>query len=198
MYYNSLKPEENTLNTLDVGKYLLVAWVAESEDYAALAERSFTIEVLEKIGLPWWGTTLIAVGALAVAAAIILILWKLKVFEILTDKISLAITTRATVDATIAAVRATKKAEEADAHKRKVEARERLEAAREANKNKTPEQRAEELAAKAEVTATKADKLHARASKMRERADKLAGKTEQNSDVTDNVTVNPDDTSTEE
>ena len=198
VYYNSLKPEENTLNTLDVGKYLLVAWVAESEDYAALAERSFTIEVLEKIGLPWWGTTLIAVGALAVAAAIILILWKLKVFEILTDKISLAITTRATVDATIAAVRATKKAEEADAHKRKVEARERLEAAREANKNKTPEQRAEELAAKAEVTATKADKLHARASKMRERADKLAGKTEQNSDVTDNVTVNPDDTSTEE
>lgn len=198
VYYNSTKPEENTLNTLDVGKYLLVAWVEESEDFAALAERSFTIEVLEKIGLPWWGTTLIAVGALAVAAAIILILWKLKVFEILTDKISLAITTRATVDATIAAVRATKKAEEAEAHKRKVEARERLEAAREANKNKTPEQRAEELAAKAEVTATKADKLHARASKMRERADKLAGKTEQTADVMDEVTENPDDTSTEE
>ena len=201
VYYNSTKPEENTLNTLDVGKYLLVAWVDESEDYAALAERSFTIEVLEKIGLPWWGTTLIAVGSLAVAAAIILILWKLKVFEILTDKISLAITTRATVDATIAAVRATKKAEEADAHKRKVEARERLEAAREANKNKTPEQRAEELAAKAEVTATKADKLQKRADKMKARADKLAGKTEQNSDVTENpdeAVDNPDDTSTEE
>lgn len=194
VYYNSTSPEDNTLNTLDVGKYLLVAWVAESEDYAALAERSFTIEVLEKIGLPWWGTLLVVVGALAVAAAIILILWKLKVFEILTDKISLAITTRATVDATIAAVRATKRTEEADAHKRKVEARERLEAAREANRNKTPEQRAEELAAKAEVTATKADKLAKRADKMRERADKLAGRTEQPDDVTDDAPGQVDET----
>ena len=172
---------------MKAGTYILKATVAGTDNYNGLSE-AFTIRILEKIGLPWWGTTLIAVGSLAVAAAIILILWKLKVFEILTDKISLAITTRATVDATIAAVRATKKADEADAHKRKVEARERLEAAREANRNKTPEQRAQELQEKAEVTATKADKMHARANKMRERADKLAGKTEQNSDVTD-----PDD-----
>lgn len=173
--------------SMKAGTYILKATVAGTDNYNGLSE-AFTIRILEKIGLPWWGTTLIAVGSLAVAAAIILILWKLKVFEILTDKISLAITTRATVDATIAAVRATKKADEADAHKRKVEARERLEAAREANRNKTPEQRAQELQEKAEVTATKADKMHARANKMRERADKLAGKTEQNSDVTD-----PDD-----
>lgn len=167
---------------MKAGTYILKATVAGNGNYNGLTE-SFTIRILDKIGLPWWGTTLIAVGALAVAAAIILVLWKLKVFEILTDKISLAITTRATVDATIAAVRANKVAEESKAHVNKVKARERLEAAREAERGKTPEQKAQELQAKAEVTATKADKMHAKANKLRERADKLAGKTEQ--DVTE-------------
>lgn len=183
--------------SMKAGTYILKATVAGNDSYSGLTQ-SFTIRILEKIGLPWWGTTLVVVGSLGLAAAIILILWKLKVFEILTDKISLAITTRATVDATIAAVRANKKAEEAEENARKAKARERLEAAREAYRNKTPEQRAEELAAKAEVTATKADRLHARANKMRERADRLAGKAEQSDDAQDSANEQIDDTSSED
>lgn len=174
-------------SAMKAGEYFLKATVNGTDNYNGLSE-SFTIRIMERLGMPWWGTMLIVLGALAVAEAIILILWKLKVF-----KISLAITTRATVDATVAAVRAAKTAEEAQAHANKVKARERLEAAREAERNKTPEQKAQELAAKAEVTATKADKMHARASKLRERADKLAVKAEQ-----EKAAEQSDDGSTEE
>lgn len=190
-YEGALGTEEliKVLSELKVGTYQLTAKVTGNFDYSDLVSDSILFNVFEQPGLPWWATLIAVVGALGLAAAVLFILWKLKVFEILTDKISLAITTRATVDATIAAVRATKKAEEADAHKRKVEARERLEAAREAHRNKTPEQKAQELQAKAEATATQADKLHARAAKMRERADKLTGNAEEAVEQTDDAST---------
>lgn len=178
---NATADLNSILSGLKVGTYILTASVAGTDNIYDLSD-FIIFQVFPPEGLPWWGTLSITAGALALAAVIILILWKAKVFEILTDKISLAITTRATVDATIAAVRATKKAEEADAHKRKVEARERLQASREAERNKSPEQKAQELQAKAEATATQADKLRARADKMREQADKLADNAEQVTD----------------
>ena len=180
VYYDSRKPSENTLNDMEVGKYLLKAWVEESENFAALAERTFTIEVFEKVGLPWWATTLIAVGALMVAAIIILILWKKGVFQILTGKIVLAIRTRATIDATIAAVRAAKRSEQAKKSVAEAEARDAAEAraqarkeAAEAERQKPIEERAAVLESKAQETSERADRMKARADKMKARVERM-------------------------
>ncbi|MDE7164250.1 MAG: hypothetical protein K2O04_02350 [Clostridiales bacterium] len=177
-YYNSVTGL-NKLNDCEVGKYLLKAWVDETDDFAALAERSFTIEVFEKAGMPWWGTLLITLGALLIAALIIFILWKKGVFQILTGKIVLAIRTKASVDATIAAVRASKKAEES---KKSVEAAKRREAleerkAKAAEERALPaEQRAAALEEKAKKAVERADKMRARAEAMQLRAERLKEK----------------------
>lgn len=174
-YYNSVTGVNN-LAEAPVGKYLLIAWVDASDNFEALAERTFTIEVLETIGLPWWGTLLIVIGVLVVVAIVLFVLWKKGVFQILTGKLVLAIRTAATVDATIAAVRASKKADEAKAAIAAAKAKERASErrAKAAAERALPvEERAAALEAKAQVAAAKADKMRARAEAMQARADRM-------------------------
>lgn len=184
-YYNSVTGV-NKLNDCEVGKYLLKAWVDETEDFAALAERTFTIEVLEKIGLPWWGTLLITLGALLVAAAIILILWKKGVFQILTQKIVVAIRTRASVEATIASVRTAKKMEEGKQSVAEAKRRERIEEMRRKAAEARalpPEERAAQLEERAKAEAEKAEKSRKRSEQMQARAARLRGRpTEQSAE----------------
>ena len=177
-YYNSVTGV-NKLNDCPVGKYLLKAWVDETEDFAALAERTFTIEVFEKAGLPWWATLVITLGALGIAALIIFILWKKGVFQILTEKITVAIRTKASVDATIAAVRAAKREEEAKKTVAAAEAKERAEARRaaaQAEREKPAEERAAALEAKAKAQAERAEKMRLRAEAMQARAARVREK----------------------
>lgn len=179
-YYNSVTGA-NRLNECEVGKYLLKAWVDETEDYAALAERTFTIEVLEKVGMPWWATLLIVVGALAAAALIIFILWKKGVFQILTEKIVVAIRTRASVDATIASVRAARKAEEGKQSVADAKRRERIEQMRQkaaAQRALPPEEKAKQLEEKANADEERAEKLRARSELKRQKAAKMRGERE--------------------
>lgn len=182
-YYNSVTGVNN-LAEAPVGKYLLIAWVDASDNFEALAERTFAIEVLETIGMPWWGTLLIVIGALAIVAIVLFVLWKKGVFQILTGKIVLAIRTQATVDATIAAVRASKKADEAKAAVAAAKAKERAserKAQAAAERALPVEERAAALEAKAQAAAAKADKMRARAEAMQARADRM--KEEANGDA---------------
>ena len=178
-YYNSATGL-NKLNECEVGKYLLKAWVEESENYAGLAERTFTIEVLEKVGLPWWATLLITLGALLLAALIIFILWKKGVFQILTEKIVVAIRTKASVDATIASVRAAKKMEEGKQSVADAKRRERIAQMRErvkAQRAMPPEERAAMLEERAKAHAERAEKNLARSEAIKAQAAKLRGET---------------------
>lgn len=175
-YYNSTTGL-NKLNDCEVGKYLLKAWVEESENFYGI-ERTFTIEVLEKIGLPWWATLLITVGALLLAALIIFILWKKGVFQILTEKIVVAIRTRASVDATIASVRAAKRMEEGKQSVADAKRRERIAQMREkmkAQRALPPEERAALLEEKAKTHAARAEKNLARSEAIKAQAAKLRG-----------------------
>lgn len=176
-YYNSVSGL-NKLKDTKAGKYLLTAWVDETENYDELARRTFTIEVLEKVGLPWWATLSITLGALLAAALVIFLLWKNGVFGILTGKIAVAIRTRATVEATIAAVRAAKMEEEGKKSvakaKRKDAARARAKARAE-EMAKPADERAAALEAKAMAEAAKAEKIRERAEKLQEEAAKVRG-----------------------
>ena len=176
-YYNSVTGLDN-LNELKVGKYLLKAWVEESDDYAELAERTFTIEVFKKVGLPWWATLAITVGALGIAALIIFILWKTGVFQIVTEKIVVALRTRASVEATIASVRAAKRMEEGKKSVAEAKRKERLEQMRQKAqeiREMSPEDRAAYFEAKAQVDAERAEKMRARSEAALARAAKARG-----------------------
>lgn len=160
---------------MKAGTYILKATVAGNDNYSGLSE-AFTIRILEKVGLPWWATLLITLGALLVAAAIVLILWKKGVFQILTEKIVVAIRTRASVDATIAAVRAAKREDDAKKSVAAAEAKERAEArkaAAKAEKEKPAEERAAAMEAKARAQAERAEKMRLRAEALQARAARL-------------------------
>lgn len=175
VYFDSEK-KINKLNECEVGRYLVTAWVNETDDFAELAPRTFTIEVFEKAGWPWWVTLVVTLGALGLAALIIFILWKKGVFQILTEKIAVAIRTRASIDATIAAVRAAKREDEAKKSVKAAEAKERAEARRLAalaEREKPAEERAAAIEAKAKLQAERAEKLRLRAERMQERAEKV-------------------------
>ena len=115
-YYNSKTAKDSkdysALNKMPVGSYLLVAWVEGDTDFSALLDRTFAIHVFEQPGLPWWAILLIAVGTVGLAALVVFVLWKQGVFQVVTDKILIALRTRVTVEATIASVRAAKMMEE--------------------------------------------------------------------------------------
>lgn len=172
----------NKLADLKAGIYNFSARVAGDDNYNVLSYSKF-IRVLEKQGLPWWGTLCIALGALLVAALIILILYKKGVFRLLTDKIVLSIRTKATIDATIAAVRANKVAEQSRASRAEAEARDRAaeqaaarkQAAAEA-RNLSPEEKAAALEAKAQATADKAEAMRQKAEAMQARVDDMRSK----------------------
>ena len=129
-YYNTADANADlvsVLNSLDVGKYLLVAWVDGDANYYGLLDRTFTIQIFEKPGLPWWAVLLIVAGSLGLAALILFILWKKGVFQLLTRRIFVAIRTSASVEATIASIRAAKMMEEGRKSVEEAKQREMLE-----------------------------------------------------------------------
>ena len=94
-----------------VGYYTLKATVAATDDFSGV-ERTFTFNVFAQ-GLPWWAIVIIVVGALGITALVFFILHQKGVLQMLTEKVIVAMRTKMTVDATIAAVRANKVAEAA-------------------------------------------------------------------------------------
>ena len=183
VYYDSTKDgkDYSALNKMDVGTYLLIAWVTGDANFSELVDRTFTIHVFEKPGLPWWVTLISVIGALGIAALIIFILWKKGVFRVITDKILIAIRTRVSVEATIASVRAAKMMEEGKKSVAEAKRKERLEQMRQKAKEKremSPEERAAELEAKAQAAEAKAQEEAERAEKARARSDKAKAKVE--------------------
>lgn len=165
----------NKLAELKAGNYNFTATVIGSDNYNVLQYSKF-IRVLEKQGLPWWGTLCIVLGALLLVAVIILILYKKGVFRLLNDKIVLAIRTKATIDATIAAVRANKIAEQSKASRAAAEERDRAEEQAAARKqaaaearNKSVDEKVAALEAKAQATADKAEAMRLKAEAMQAR-----------------------------
>lgn len=177
-YEGALGTEElyTALESLGVGTYQLTAKVIGNEDYTDLVSESILFSVFEKPGLPWWAILLIVIGALGVAALILWILHEKGVLQMLTGKFVIAMRTKMTIDATIAAVRANKRAEEAKKSIAKAEALDRLEAARKARAEKrsmSPEERALALEEKAAAHAAKAAKSQKRAERLQKQASKL-------------------------
>lgn len=167
----------NKLAGLKSGNYTLRVIVEDTANYNGL-EKVINFEVLPKIGLPWWATLLITVGALMLAALIIFILWKKGVFQILTEKIVVAIRTRASVEATIASVRAAKRMEEGRQSVAEAKRRERIEEMRKKAQEQRAlpaEERAAQLEAKAQADAEKAAQLLARSEASRAKAAKMRG-----------------------
>ena len=165
------------------GRYTLTAYVDGSTDYTGLDVFTVVFNVFEKPGLPWWATLLITVGALLLAALIIFILWKKGVFQILTEKIVVAIRTRASVEATIASVRAAKKMEEGKQSIADAKRRERIEKMRRRAAEQralSPEERAAQLEAKAQAEAERAEKILAKSEATRAKAAKMRGEAEAN------------------
>lgn len=152
----------NSLAGLDADTYLLTATVAESENYYELSySRQFT--VFEKFGLPWWAVLLIALGTLAVAALIMLILHKTGVLQLFTEKMVVALRARADTDATIAAVRAGKYA----AKKEKERAAQTKEEMKEEKKEMKEVKRVETLARRTDAAVNRAADVRTRAAQQR-------------------------------
>lgn len=175
VYYDN-EQNINRLAGAKAGRYTLTASVVGDDNYYSLDDYTILFDVFAKAGLPWWSALLIAIGSLGIAALIIFILWKNGVFNIVTDKIMLAIRTRVSVEATIASVRAAKKMEEGRQSVEEAKRRERLEKARqalEAKRAMSPEERAAMLEAKAQADAEKAEKLRARSEASFKRVEKI-------------------------
>lgn len=141
-----------------------------------------TFSIYPKAGLPWWAVLALVVGALLVAALMLFILAKLGVFQVLTRKLTVAIRTKATVDATIAAVRANKVAAEARKSVAAAKARDRAakrKAEREAIFALPAEERAQALALKAKEEALRAERMRAKANEVQAEAEALRRQAEQ-------------------
>lgn len=187
VYYDEVNGVDNRAS-MKTGTYLLKAHVAGTDNYFEFNDMSVTFQVLEKVGMPWWGTFLIVMGVLLVVAAVLFILWKKGVIRLLSDKLILAIRTKATVDATIAAIRANKRAEEAKltvARAKAQEASEARRAAAAAERAKPAEERAAALEEKAQQAAERAQRMAARAEAMRVRAESLRARAADNEKAID-------------
>ena len=175
VYYDNFKGIDK-LAKAKHGFYTLYASVEGTDNYSELYEYRFDFEIFKQPGLPWWATLLIAVGALGLAALILFILWKKGVFQILTEKLTVAIRTRASVEATIASVRAAKMMEEGRQSVAEAKRRERLEQLRkkaQEEREMSPEERAAKLEAKAQADAARAEKLRLRSEAAQRRAEKV-------------------------
>lgn len=172
--YDSLN-NVNKLNTAAVGRYTLKAFVDAdaSGNFTGIDSYSIDFDIFSKAGLPWWAVVALIVCALGIAALIIFILFKAGVLKMLTHKVTVAIRTKATVDATIAAVRAHKMQEEGRKSVAAAKAREKAEQRKkemEAELARPVEERALDLEKKAQAEAQKAERIRARAAKMQEQA----------------------------
>lgn len=175
----------NNLINAPAGTYNLTVTVPADSDgnYSALATITpVTFSIYPKAGLPWWAVLILVVGALLVAALMLFILAKLGVFRIMTRKLTVAIRTKATVDATIAAVRANKIAAEAKKSVALAKARDR-EAQRQAERESmlamSAEERANALSLKAKEEALRAERIRVRANEVQAEADALKKQAEQ-------------------
>lgn len=178
--FDSSKDDIQKLKGLGAGDYYIRVRIEGTDSYNGL-ESAMLFHVYKAPGMPWWGILLVVLGTLAVAAAILLILWKTGVIQLLTDKIVLAIRTRASVDATIASVRAQKREDEARLSVAKAERAEKAAARRaalKAEREKPAEERAAALEAKAQAQAERAEKMRLRAEAMQERAAALRAERE--------------------
>lgn len=110
-YYNSAT-KLNKLKDAPVGLYRLTATVEAGESYSALSD-SVEFRIFEAAGLAWWIILLIILGVLLIVFLVFFILIKKGVIQLMTEKMVVAMRTRADTDATIAAVRAGKVAAEA-------------------------------------------------------------------------------------
>ncbi len=165
----------NKLKDAKVGTYGLRVVIEETADYTGVSDSIF-FRIYKRPGLAWWVTLIIVIAALGIAAGVLVILWKKGVIELLTGRITLAIRTKATVDATIAAVRASKVAEEAKISVANAKAKERAQqrrAAAEAEKALPVEEKAAALEAKAKAAAERAERMRAKSEAMQARAERM-------------------------
>ncbi|MDE6060729.1 MAG: hypothetical protein K2G31_04600, partial [Clostridia bacterium] len=125
VYYNSATGLNN-LAKAKVGNYKLTVKVSSSANYLELTD-SLVFEIFEKPGLPWWAILLIVIGVLAIVAGVLYLLHEKGVLQMLTGKAIIAMRTKATIDATIAAVRANKLAEASKKSIAAAEERDRIE-----------------------------------------------------------------------
>lgn len=189
----------NKLADAKVGLYELKAYVANTDDYKAIEGYSVLFNVFEKTGLPWWAVLLIVLAVLAVIVIIFYILHEKGVLQMLTGKMIVALRTRVTVDATIAAVRANKVAAES----RRSIAKARLQDANEARRRKLEEQRnmsLEEQAAaldeQAREAAEGAEKLDKKATRIQKRADRMRRQAERAQTAANSESASADDVQT--
>lgn len=183
------KNDINLLGEAKTGAYELKAVLAGNDDYSDLTY-SFTFQIFEKEGLPWWAVLAIVVGTVGLIALVFFILHQKGVLQLLTGRFVLAMRAKATVDATIAAVRATKVAEEAKKSVQKAkmaELADERKRKKEEMKNMSLEERAAVLDEKAQKAAGKAERLGRRADRIsqqaegyKKRAEKKAQKTSGN------------------
>lgn len=125
VYYNSATGLNN-LAKAKVGNYKLTVKVIGNANYQEITD-SLVFEIFEKPGLPWWAILLIVVGSLGIVAGVLYVLHEKGVLQMLTGKAIIAMRTKATIDATIAAVRANKLAEASKKSIAAAEERDRLE-----------------------------------------------------------------------
>lgn len=147
--YDSVDKIDNLAN-LQRGVYTLTAVVEGTANYSGLVEYAISFEVFAPAGLPVWVTPTAVGAALLLVAIVLLILWKVGVFQLLTEKVVVAIRTKASIDATIAAVRAAKRMEEgrksiAEADRREAEERRRAQEKPKAETPKEEEPKVEEV-----------------------------------------------------
>ena len=180
VYYDS-DAGIDKLASAKAGRYTLTSYVDAAADYSGMDVYTVNFQIFEKPGVPWWATVVAVVGALGVAALVIFILWKKGVFQLLTEKIVVAIRTRASVEATIASVRAAKAMEEGKQSVADAKRRERIEKMRQRaaeQRAMSPEERAAQLEAKAQAEAARAEKLRERSEAIHAKAERIRTKDE--------------------
>lgn len=111
-YYNS-ETGLNNLKDAPAGQYSLYVSIAETANYTGL-EKEMLFRVFEAEGFPWWVVLIIVLAVVLVVLIILIVLYKKDVLQIISEKMIIAIRTRADADATIAAVRAGKVSAEAE------------------------------------------------------------------------------------
>lgn len=153
------------------GFYELKAFVNGTESYDEL-RYTITFQIFEKPGMPWWGVLLIVLGALALVALVFFILHQSGVLQILSGKFIIAMRTKATVDATIAAVRANKIAEES---KRSIDIAKQKEL-KELKNNRIVTERTSVKNERIKLNTERTDKFQKKAKQMQLKAERMIQK----------------------
>lgn len=111
-YYNSATGLNN-LKDAPAGQYSLYVSIEETANYSGL-EKEMLFRVFDAEGFPWWVVLIIVLAVALIALIILIVLYKKDVLQIISEKMIIAIRTRADADATIAAIKAGKVSAEAE------------------------------------------------------------------------------------